>query len=244
MYSALHELSQKSVLASDPSSRQVVLKDLPPDCLLEGQLNPNIAERLRRVREISMTNVANLRGVERVDDRIVLVWDFVEGVPLDTYVADPSRDLPRLVRELVHTVEQFHSTGLVHGALHSGNVLVDMAGRLKLIDVSPLLFLDPAKDEAAVLEMCRKLVNLRQDPQLAAAVVEASNSRSPMQILSARMSASSFEVGPPTHRVRIRRRTLLAALVTIVIGIGLTIAIDRHVHRNQPILLTPPRAPR
>jgi tRNA A-37 threonylcarbamoyl transferase component Bud32 len=242
-YKIIRELSRKSTVVHDSAGRSVILKTLPSDCLLEGQLNPNIAERLRRVREIAMTDVANLRGVERDGDRIVLVWDFVEGAPLDAYSADPSRDLARLVRELVHTVGQFHSTGLVHGALHSGNVLVDATGRIKLIDVSPLLFLDPERDEAAVLEMCRKLVNLRQDPQLAAAVVEAGDADSPMRVLSARMSASAAQARPATPRVRIRRRTLFAALVMILIGVGLTIAIERHVHRNQPTLLTPPRAP-
>src|SRR4051812_33049220 len=58
-YSILHPLSGSSFLAHDSSRRKVVLKLLPPDCLLEGQLNPSIADRLRRVREIAMTDVAN-----------------------------------------------------------------------------------------------------------------------------------------------------------------------------------------
>src|SRR5439155_4918283 len=117
-YVILRELSPgKSFLARDSSGRSVVLKILPHDCLLEDQLNPNIAERLRRVREIAMTDVAHLRGVEREGDRTFLVWDFVEGIPFDTFAANTDRLTP-LVRELIRTVEHFHSTGLVHGAIH------------------------------------------------------------------------------------------------------------------------------
>src|SRR5690242_13218819 len=127
-YQIVRNLSDKSFLAHDSSGRKIVLKALPPDCLLEGQLNPNIAERLRRVREIAMTDIANLRGVERVGDRAFLVWDFVEGIRFNDFAATHSDAYVKLARELLHTVGHFHATGLVHGALHGGNVLVDSTG--------------------------------------------------------------------------------------------------------------------
>lgn len=207
-YSIVRELrSGKSFLARDASGRLVVLKILPPDCLLEGQLNPNIAQRLRRVREIAMTDVANLRGVERAGEQVFLVWDYVEGASFES-----SPNKAELKDELIRVVEHFHATGLVHGAVHSGNVLVDLAGRIKLIDVSPLLFLDPKRDEQAVAEICR---NISNEPS---AVPEK-----------------------PSPRVRVRRRTLFAALLLALIGAGTGIAISRMVSHAQPPLLTPPR---
>src|SRR2546423_6263079 len=108
-HTILRELSLgKTFLARDACGRSVVLKILPPDCLLEGQLNPNIAQRLRRVREIAMTDVANLRGVERAGEEVFLVWDFVEGVPFETYVKDLDlRKATDLVNELNRVVEHF-----------------------------------------------------------------------------------------------------------------------------------------
>src|SRR5262245_64692615 len=100
----------KSFLALDGRNRKVVLKMLPADCLLEGQLNPNIADRLRRVREIAMTSVANLRGVERDGDQAFLVWEFIDGEPFDGYAANPRKTASQaheLVRELISTVEHF-----------------------------------------------------------------------------------------------------------------------------------------
>jgi serine/threonine protein kinase len=244
-FGVLRELSPgKSWLANDPAGRPVVLKMLPSDCLLEGQLNPNIAERLRRVREIAMTNVANLRGVERDGERAFLVWDYIDGVAFDTYAADVSREAVPLVRELVRTVQHFHSTGLVHGAIQSNNVLVASDGRIKLIDISPLLFLDPERDELAVVEMCRMLANLRHDPALAAAVVQAQESDSPLESIAASLSQTQRNPKPAPPRITIRRRSLLAALVVMLIGVGLAIGIDRMVRRNRPPLLTPPRVSR
>src|SRR5215471_7982912 len=149
------------ILRIDQWNRKTVLKPLPPDCLLEGQLNPTVADRLRRVREIAMTGVANLRGVERIDGGEYLVWDFIEGTRFDEFTNDADRsadEVVDIVRELIHTAEHFHATGLVHGALHGGNVLVDPSARIRLIDVSPLLHLDPKRDERAIVEMCRQIV--------------------------------------------------------------------------------------
>ena len=57
-YTILRELSPaKSFLARDACGRSVVLKVLPTDCLLEGQLNPNIAQRLPPVPEMGTLNL-------------------------------------------------------------------------------------------------------------------------------------------------------------------------------------------
>jgi tRNA A-37 threonylcarbamoyl transferase component Bud32 len=245
-YTILRELSLSSVVARDASNRQVILKTLPPDCLLEGQLNPNIADRLRRVREIAMTDAANLRGVERFEGRIVLVWDFVEGIDFNTHAADPALSpeaVARLVRELIHTVQRFHATGLVHGALHTGNVLVDPRGRIVLIDVSPLLFLDPRRDERAVMEMCRNLADQRRDTDssLASVLSAAFESDSPMKALATHLSAPRTPQRTTASRIRIRSRSLIAALVVLILGAGVAIGIQRFVHRNQPPPITPPK---
>jgi tRNA A-37 threonylcarbamoyl transferase component Bud32 len=238
------------MLATDSQHRQVVLKPLPPDCLLEGQLNPNVAERLRRVREIAMTNVPTLIGVERRDDGTYLVWQHIDGVPFEIAATDckiNSDQAIALVREMLHTAERFHATGLVHGALHSGNVLV-RDGRIYLIDVSPLLYLDPKRDEQAVMQMVQRVVDAREesDSALGNALKAALRRPSPMQELAAQLSAHAAgetlrSTAPP--RPQIRRRTLLAALLTLVVGIGFAVAIARAVYRNRPTFTPPPLAP-
>jgi tRNA A-37 threonylcarbamoyl transferase component Bud32 len=216
-YTIVRELSpQKSYLAADPASRKVVLKMLPPDCLLQGQLNPTVADRLRRIREVALTDVANLRGVERDGSSVFLVWDYVEGIPFDEYQGDRAL----LARELVRTMDHFHATGLVHGALHERNVVVDPSGRIKLIDVSPLLHLDPERDERAVRAMCERIA----DKSVALTNTPGEESSAPRRTL--------------------RRRTLCAALLLAMIGSAAAVVIHRLARDAQPQAITPPRLPK
>ena len=243
------ETGNNSIRATDHGPR-IVRKRLPQDCLLEGQLNPNIAERLRRVREIAMTNVPTLIAIERHGADTFLVWQHIEGVPFEQAAADEKIDPNQaigLVRELLHTVECFHATGLVHGALHSNNVLV-RDGRIYLIDVSPLLFLDPKCDEQAVMQMIGRVVEVRneQNEPLGTALAAAMRRANPMQELAAQLSAhaagETVRATPPA-RPQIRRRTLLAAIVTFVAGVGIAVAIARSVQGHRPSFAPPPIAP-
>jgi tRNA A-37 threonylcarbamoyl transferase component Bud32 len=94
------------------------------------------------VRELPVKCVANLIGVERDDAGVPqLVWEFVPGVPLAD-VRDA--DWLRLSREVVLAVQSLHAAGIVHGAIHAGNVILDDAdGDVRLTHVSPLLYNDP-----------------------------------------------------------------------------------------------------
>jgi len=142
--------------------RRVVLKPLDDDCLLDGQVHPSIAARLTRVRELPMMNVANLRGVERIDSQAYLVWDYVEGRPLESSLAAMSDEqIAKTSAELRLVVEAMHSHGIVHGAIHARNVIVDDRGGVNLTDVSPLLHNDPEKDLAAVDGMFRSMTAAR-----------------------------------------------------------------------------------
>jgi hypothetical protein len=144
-FEIVRELSTGSFLAENEGGRKVVIKALQPDCLLEGQLHPSIRLRLTRVGQLPTRRVANLHGV--VSDRgiMYLIWDYVPGRTM--------ADLPdrrRFARELRAAVESMHSWGIVHGAIHENNVIVDDRGTVVLTHVSPLLFNDEQRDWRAV----------------------------------------------------------------------------------------------
>ena len=133
------------------NGRRVVLKPLDDDCLLDGELHPSIALRLERVRELPMTAVANLHGVELIDGRAVLVWDYVEGRTLEQILGTLDKAAhERLKRDVQLVVEQLHGLGIVHGALHGRNVIVDDRGAVRITHVSPLLHSDERVDFAAL----------------------------------------------------------------------------------------------
>lgn len=139
---------------------RVVRKRLGDDCLLHGDLHPNVADRLDRVRELPLKNVANLLSVERGDDGGVwMVWQYVEGMTLEEFLSSgPSLErTDRVARDLKRVVAALHAGGLVHGALHERNIIIDPQGQVILTHISPLLYSDPARDEQALLTPLARL---------------------------------------------------------------------------------------
>src|SRR4051812_19132592 len=103
-YGIVRELSAAtSWLADDEAGRRVVLKTLPGDCLAQGKLRASIRERLERFQQAAHGGLANLIGVERDGDMAFLVWEFVDGLPLEDVLAARRRqeDFNALARELV-----------------------------------------------------------------------------------------------------------------------------------------------
>lgn len=136
------------------ADRRTILKPLDEDCLLDGELHPSIALRLNRVREIPSTVVANLHGVERIDGRPHLVWEFVPGRTLESVMDSMSpKELAAVRSELLVALQAMHSLGLVHGAVHPRNVIIAPDGQVKLTHVSALLYTDPREDLAAMETM-------------------------------------------------------------------------------------------
>jgi tRNA A-37 threonylcarbamoyl transferase component Bud32 len=227
----------RSVLVEDFRGRRLVIKAVESDCLLRGQLHPSIRERLTRVRELAQKNVAALLGVEKHQEQVYLVWAHVAGEPIQAYASRAGADqLLTLVRELLLAVETLHARGIVHGALHSGNIIVDRHGRIHLIDISPLLYDDPAADEAAIARLIEQLLTDRPDDPRLSRLLEVV--RGPSRGLTAlRMRVSALlatGLDPeqlPGRRARdkLRRRTLLAALLAALVGVAISWAILQNV---------------
>lgn len=142
------------------NGRDVVLKVLDDACLVDGDLHPDIRQRLARVRELAVPGVANLLSVERAGPHAYLVWDFVKGISLADWLAKKPDRSQRLLaaRELVLIVESLHAAGIVHGAIHPRNIYRDAQGRLWLTHVSPLLLNDAAEDVERLNDLLRAML--------------------------------------------------------------------------------------
>lgn len=147
------KIANDMTLAGSSLSR-TVRKRLDDDCLLGDELHPSIAERLNRVRELPVQAVANLQSVDRDEQGVWLVWQFVEGCNFNEYRAQEHspEELRRVIREARLALAAMHAHGLVHGAVHERNIIIEPNGRVRLTHVSPLLYDDP-KFDFAVLEL-------------------------------------------------------------------------------------------
>jgi tRNA A-37 threonylcarbamoyl transferase component Bud32 len=226
------------------AGRKIVLKKLDDDCLLDGQLHPSIKLRLERVRELPVRCVANFLGVERDDAGVAqMVWEFVPGAPL---VDLKTADWLKLSREVVLAVQSLHAAGIVHGAIHAGNVILDDAGDIRLTHVSPLLYTDPDHDAVDVIAMLDALVSEHAPATpLAEMFAEASRQRITLSELYARLAEVNAEPRveeiPPRER-NPRLRYLLAAALIALIGIAMSLAIYWRLTADESQPYAPPVA--
>ena len=212
--------------------RRLVKKPLDADCLLDGQLHPSIRQRLERVRELPLRGVANLLGVERHADGegvAQLVWEYAPGKPLEEVQGDEAT-WRRSCREVILAVEALHSTGIVHGAIHARNVIINEAGEIRLTHVSPLLYSDPDQDAGDAIRMLRELVT-RQLPnsQLALDLDEADSASWRLSDLYARLSNASAAQPDAIDEARdkpgIGVRAVFFAGISALAGIGIVFGI-------------------
>ena len=232
--------SPSSIIYPPSSSclgRKIVLKRLDDDCLLDRQLHPSIRERLNRVRELPLTSVANLIGVEKVDGVAQLVWEFVPGSCLEEIRGDAPA-WGRLAREIILAVEALHSTGIVHGAIHERNVIVDDRGEVRLTHVSPLLYSDTDHDAADVVDMLDTLIN-RDAPEskLAELLASARQRRWPLAEVYARLIELDAVPPPPQPETPERKfsvATAIAAGVVAAVGVAVAAAVVWYVGESFP----------
>jgi serine/threonine protein kinase len=239
---------------SQREDRGAIRRELPADCLLHGELHPNIKERLERIRQIPHAAVGALLGVERDRESGAawLVWEFIEGEKF-VDAASASRRSPRdaagLMRELALELETFHAAGLVHGALRNESVLVDREGRIRLTDVSPLLYHDAAVDELAVRSMLREVITRRGEGEsgLRQLIERAEDERWSLRALrinlASLLESSDGTIEPPIApraQRRLRMAAVVAACVVALAGIVVCVVIYTRVQNAMPQPLTPP----
>jgi hypothetical protein len=252
-----------SALAVAPGNRRVVLKRLDPDCLLRAapnpRLHPGIRDRLARVRELAHARVANLYGVEHDAGLVYLVWEFVDGVTLEEWAANAA--VPRLTpqqvllvaRELILTVESLHARGIVHGAIHGRNVIVDNEGRVKLVHVSPLLYTEPKHDLASIAGLFRELaarVHEEDAEPLRALACEAEGGDGTLRSLGSR-AASLIDARPDGEGDQLERRadrrrrraSRVTAAAVVLIALVLSYGVKQYVRSLTPRPPAPPEAP-
>jgi serine/threonine protein kinase len=220
-------------LARDAAGRQVVLKLLEKDCLQNDTLHPLIHDRLARVRELAHPGVANLYGVERDGDHVLLVWEFLPGQTLADWNGS-RKEFSDLARELIISVQTLHNLGIVHGRLRERNIILDLRGRPCLTHISPLLFHEPSADARELRKMLNRLAKVR-------------GWTSPISPEGAdELGDMLGEIDSPTSPVPLTTEPrqfppMLAATVATLAAIALAGAIIYGVRAHEPTRISPPQ---
>ena len=257
-YSIVQTLPGNSSVLAKIGHRLVVLKPLDPDCLLrtksQNKLHPNIHDRLSRVRELPHGHVANFYGVERDQGYIYLIWEYLPGKTLAEWIVNPEISEDQIVitlRELIANVQQLHQRGIIHGAIHARNIIIDTDNHLRVTHINPLLYTEREQDIAALLELLRELALHRADTSDALEYIasEVAENKQSLEGATARVSQllephvddSAERLDKSLDQNR-RNRSRMIGAVLIVVALMLSLSIRYLVNRMVPGKISPPQA--
>ena len=118
-------------------NRPVALKFLPDE--LAG--DPDATRRLKReaqtIAVLNHPNICTVYDIEEHEGRAFIAMERLEGRNLKTVMARKKLDtfeILDLSLQIAHALEAAHAKGVVHRDIKPGNVFVDDAGRVKVLD--------------------------------------------------------------------------------------------------------------
>jgi TolB-like protein/tetratricopeptide (TPR) repeat protein len=126
--------------AWDPRlDRQVALKLMDAAPSSSDSLATSIIEEGRLLARVRHPNVVTIYGAERIDERVGIWMEFVEGRTLHEIVVDegrrfPARETAAVGETLCNALEAVHGAGLVHRDVKAQNVMLASDGRVALMD--------------------------------------------------------------------------------------------------------------
>ena len=127
VYRVRHLISQR------PEAMKVLLHDVSND--------PNLCERF--VREIQVQarlnhpGIASLHTAIRVDNRLLMVMELVEGESLRQRMRNPGLNVLEgvgIIRQTLAALSYSHSLGVTHRDIKPSNIMITPQGQVKLLD--------------------------------------------------------------------------------------------------------------
>ncbi len=123
----------RSLITDREEAMKIVLPDLDE--------NPAVADRfLREIKvhaSLQHPNIAALHTALRIEDRLVMILELVEGVSLEEMLRDGPIAIPaalHYIRQVVAALAFAHERGVIHRDIKPANILIAAGGGVKLTD--------------------------------------------------------------------------------------------------------------
>ncbi len=123
----------RSLLTDREEAMKVVLPDLAED--------PALADRfLREIKvhaSLQHPNICALRAAQRIDGRLIMIVELVEGESLEDRMRPAPMDAAAAVRcaiQVLSALEYAHERGVIHRDIKPANILIAHSGEAKLTD--------------------------------------------------------------------------------------------------------------
>src|SRR5262245_18777911 len=117
--------------------RVVALKLLPPERLADEERRVRFLREARAAAAVTHPSIAVVHEIDESDGAVFIAMELIEGRTLRAAIggrAMPLREALRLGVEIAEGLSAAHHARLVHRDLKPDNVMVNLDGRVKILD--------------------------------------------------------------------------------------------------------------
>ena len=119
------------------SDRVEAMKVLLPDLVNQPDLADRFLREIKVQGSLEHPNIATLHTAVRVDNQLLMLMEFVEGITLDQKLKDgplPAAEAVNYVMQVLSALEYAHARGVVHRDIKPANMMLTSGGVVKLMD--------------------------------------------------------------------------------------------------------------
>jgi serine/threonine-protein kinase len=119
------------------SDRVEAMKVLLPDLVNQPDLADRFLREIKVQASLEHPNIAALHTAVRVDNQLLMLMEFVEGVTLDQKLKDgplPAAEAVNYVMQVLSALDYAHAQGVVHRDIKPANMMLTAGGVVKLMD--------------------------------------------------------------------------------------------------------------
>jgi eukaryotic-like serine/threonine-protein kinase len=140
--------------AWDPKLRRsIAIKRLKP-ALLSSRPD-NLLDEARLAASLRHTAFVKIFSIDGDAEQQSIIMEFIEGATLGQSVRDQPIDEARaldIVAQVAEAMEEAHAAQLIHGDLKPSNLMLDLSGRVRIMDFGLARKIDPQATEVALPE--------------------------------------------------------------------------------------------
>ena len=129
--------------------RRVAIKVLPQSRIKDSSYLPRFYREARAAASVDHPNIVRAYDVDNEGDNHYLVMEYVEGRDLQATIKQdgplPYQLAANYIMQAARGLEHAHEAGLVHRDIKPGNLLVDLKGTVKVLDLGLARFTDDAQ---------------------------------------------------------------------------------------------------
>jgi serine/threonine-protein kinase len=119
------------------SRRMEALKILLPDVASTAGLTDRFLREIRVLASLDHPNIAALHTAVRVDNQLVMVLEFVDGITLEQKLKQGRIPVPQATNYIIQVLsalEYAHAQGVIHRDIKPANMMLSPSGVVKLMD--------------------------------------------------------------------------------------------------------------